>query len=367
MAALRKPVAFDDVTVNFTQEEWNCLDDNQRALYWDVMLETFRNLEYVGCEGAKPRPTHLSHSNSLAKAFLSKPDPVTKTEQAEEQWGMDHLPSDRDCFPLGDKKEYEELQEQTESPRDRTDDEKVSPAGRQMGHSPPSPPARSTAKIPVFSASWGVLSFHCHTCGKCFKRHSHLHRHQFVDNPKWIHNCSQCGKTFRNLRTLRYHQHVHLREKPFHCSLCGKTYCDPSGLNRHYRVHLDHRPHPCSNCGKRFRDQSELKRHQKTHQGQESGGKQEDVVKIPNATSKLQVSTQEPMDGSHAPISGIQEPIIRKQALVASSQESLFRTENRMNQTKPSFVKNQESVDKNQSGLESLRKQSPLAKLAFEN
>uniref|UniRef100_A0ABI8AHX1 KRAB domain-containing protein n=1 Tax=Felis catus TaxID=9685 RepID=A0ABI8AHX1_FELCA len=41
-------VAFEDVTVNFTLEEWALLNPSQKKLYRDVMQETFRNLASVG-------------------------------------------------------------------------------------------------------------------------------------------------------------------------------------------------------------------------------------------------------------------------------------------------------------------------------
>ncbi|XP_058515501.1 KRAB domain-containing protein 4-like [Ochotona princeps] len=81
-------LSFEDVAVDFTQEEWQHMNNAQKTLHKDVMLETYINLLFLGFYIAKPdvifkleqESVHRIGENSVNQGV---PEPYKKNELLE--------------------------------------------------------------------------------------------------------------------------------------------------------------------------------------------------------------------------------------------------------------------------------------------
>ncbi|XP_069610868.1 zinc finger protein 585A-like [Ranitomeya imitator] len=107
--------------------------------------------------------------------------------------------------------------------------------------------------------------FSCSECGRYFNKKSELVKHERTHYAEKTHSCSECGKCFVDKSNLILHQTNHICKKRFSCLDCGKCFKKKTYLVRHLKTHSGDKPFSCSECGYSFAEKSNLVRHQRIH------------------------------------------------------------------------------------------------------
>ncbi|XP_067321434.1 zinc finger protein 436-like [Anolis sagrei] len=279
-------VTFEDVSVDFTEEERALLDPSQKALHQQIMEE---NLEIVSSLEEEELTCH-QETNADDKAFKclecgksfwhkrylirhqsthsgEKPFKCSECEKSFSQKAIliRHQATHTGekpfiCWECGksfSQKSNLHVHQATHS------GEKpfiCSECGKSF--------CRKTHLVRHQATHTGEKPFTCSECGKSFSRKACLILHYGTHTGEKAYICSECGKSFSQKAHLIFHQSAHTGEKPFKCSECGKSFCRKSHFNRHQATHTGEKPFTCSVCGKSFTLKADLVRHQSTHTGE---------------------------------------------------------------------------------------------------
>ncbi|XP_065767895.1 zinc finger protein 829-like [Muntiacus reevesi] len=237
-AVSRGSMMFGDVSVNFSQEEWECLDSGHMNLYKEVMLENFSNLVSVGLSSFKPAVISL-------------------LEQGKEPWMIDRELTRGLCSDLESMCETKLL-----SLKKRHFSQVI------FTHEDLPTFFQPTFLIPHQKTINEEKSCECKICGKAFNQNSQFIQHQRIHSVEKNYECKECGKSFSRGSLVTRHQRIHTGEKPYECKVCGKAFTKSSQLFPHLRIHTGEKPYECKECGKTFTQQSRLIQHHRMHTGE---------------------------------------------------------------------------------------------------
>ncbi|CAM4564419.1 unnamed protein product [Lepidochelys olivacea] len=242
-------VAFEEVALYFTREEWELLSRPEKQLYRDQMLRNYQALVSLGYSGSTP---DLIHRIEVEEAELW----IQDAEDSRESSGPES-PSRAGLGILGGPRTPSECGESVAGTQDPTAHKRIHAQDAVR------PPNKLSKRLPM-----GRCPYRCADCGKSFRQSSILRTHWFTHTGERPHRCADCGKGFAQSSHLRAHQCTHTGERPHRCADCGKGFAWSSSLRAHQRTHTGERPYCCADCGKRFFRSSHLRTHQSTHTGE---------------------------------------------------------------------------------------------------
>ncbi|XP_008582705.1 PREDICTED: zinc finger protein 717-like [Galeopterus variegatus] len=296
-------VSFEDVAVEFTWEEWQDLDDAQRTLYRDVMLDTYSSLVSLG---------HC----------IIKPEVIFKLEKGAEPWSEEQPPNQSlpdvqtvnidDLIARSHESHRTRLWQVVITSNNMSTEERVQ-LGKTFNLS-----SNHTSNLIInngnhsgmrpeeFNECQNMLLSRKHDerhteeksdvrniTGKSLRCPEHHGRHRkiltgpfeyggqgkaFNTEPMLL----SCMRAYMGETSCKYTEHgracdksaitaqemTQVGRKTFKCDVFEKMFYKESQLIEHQKVQKEEKSYKCSKCEKSFINKSVLTVHQKTHSGE---------------------------------------------------------------------------------------------------